>query len=320
MYWKIYLWMLAAAGAAPLFAQPNQSPGDVAATIGNDVVYVSEVDREVEKVVKGRDIQAQSRRILQAEALERLISRRLILRYLAKKKAAATDQEISLAIAQARDRLKQQALTLEEFLKRGGLSPQEFRRALEWQHGWKRYLEHFVTDKNIQLHFERNRKQFDGTQLRVSQILIKVKPADDQATWDAALAKAERIRGEITAKKTDFASAAKTHSDSPSGATGGDIGLISRHQPMPETFSRTAFDLDKNEISQPIKTSFGVHLIQCVEVLPGQKNWQDVRQKVETDLVRYLFDWVASRERPNAEVNYTGKSPRFKSGTRDLAN
>lgn len=57
-----------------------------------------------------------------------------------------------------------------------------------------------------------------------------------------------------------FAELAKEHSLCPSGKEGGDLGEFGKGQMVP-TFEEAAFSLNINEISKPIRTQFGYHLI-----------------------------------------------------------
>ena len=62
-------------------------------------------------------------------------------------------------------------------------------------------------------------------------------------------------------KGTDFASLAKEKSKDPGAAEGGDLGWFTKDQMVPE-FAEAAFKLDKGQISDPIKTQFGWHVVK----------------------------------------------------------
>ena len=73
------------------------------------------------------------------------------------------------------------------------------------------------------------------------------------------LEKAQELSGEIMTE-TDFAQAAQEHSRCPSRANGGSLGEFGRGQMVPE-FEQAAFGLDVMEISEPVQTQFGYHVI-----------------------------------------------------------
>jgi peptidyl-prolyl cis-trans isomerase SurA len=165
-------------------------------------------------------------------------------------------------------------------------------------------LKRHLTDANLQKYFELHRRDFDGTQLRVAHILLKL-PADaGEESIAAAQARAAAINEEIQAGQLAFADAAKAHSQSPTAKTGGDLGWIERHQPMPEAFSRAAFALEKGQFSEPVVSPFGVHLITVADIKPGKKTWQDAAAELRPAVTIYLFRWLADKERAKAKVEY----------------
>lgn len=106
-------------------------------------------------------------------------------------------------------------------------------------------------------------KRFDiPAQVRAEHILIAVNDQQDDA---AALKKAQEIYTQATKGKKIFADLAKEHSDDPSAASNsGDLGFFPR-EAMVEPFSNAAFAMKKGEISKPIKTSFGYHIIHLLD-------------------------------------------------------
>jgi len=59
----------------------------------------------------------------------------------------------------------------------------------------------------------------------------------------------------------DFAALAKTHSDCPSGQSGGDLGMFGRGQMVP-AFEDSAFSMEVGQTSDVVETDFGYHLVQ----------------------------------------------------------
>jgi len=92
------------------------------------------------------------------------------------------------------------------------------------------------------------------------------------------LAKAKDLRAQILAG-ADFADLAKKESDDiGSGNNGGDLGTF-KHGQMVPSFEEAAFKLKPGELSEPIKTQFGYHLIKVQT--HDAKSFEDVRAEVE---------------------------------------
>ena len=82
-----------------------------------------------------------------------------------------------------------------------------------------------------------------------------------ELTEEQALAKAQEIKKKLAAGG-DFAALAKAESDDTgSGANGGELGTFKRNSMVPE-FEQVAFSLARGQVSDPIKTQFGYHMIQ----------------------------------------------------------
>ncbi|MDO9693873.1 MAG: peptidylprolyl isomerase [Candidatus Latescibacteria bacterium] len=119
------------------------------------------------------------------------------------------------------------------------------------------------TDAEISAYYAAHPDEFEETK-RVNVQLVQL-PIEPSAADDAeVLAMAGEVRQEILSGEIDFARAAALYSeDEGSKANGGDLGSFDRARMVPE-FSNAAFSLPVGEISAPIKTQFGYHLIEVL--------------------------------------------------------
>lgn len=104
---------------------------------------------------------------------------------------------------------------------------------------------------------------FFSAEVTVGQIVKK--PEVNQAEKNKIVEKLKAIKQSILDGETDFATMARQHSEDPgSAAQGGDLGFFRRGELAPE-YEATAFSLKQGEISDPVETMFGFHMIQLLE-------------------------------------------------------
>ena len=292
----------------------------VAARVDGEPIYAGQVHETLAQVLRGRGVSPALAARAEAEMLDQLVDRRLVLEFLKRKKLTVGSREVTAAVKATQAVLAQQNLTLPQRLAEIGVTERAYRGEVLWQLSWKKFLYAQLTDKALEKFFEDHRRDFDGTQIRVSRIFWARKKADDQKEIDALTAKAKAVRAEIVAGTKKFARAAVAHSDSPTKALGGDVGFISRHGEMAPEFSAAAFALEKGEVSQPVVTKFGVDLIACTEVKPGTKKWTDAVDEVRSAAVKHAFDRIVAieRRRPETKIEFTGAVPHYKPGTKEL--
>ena len=114
--------------------------------------------------------------------------------------------------------------------------------------------------------YEEERSRLAGGEERRARHILLELPADaDEAARDAVLARAEALRTQL-GDGADFAALAQSESDDPGSAeAGGDLGFFGRGI-MDPAFESAAFELAIDEISAPVRSAFGYHLIQVTEV------------------------------------------------------
>lgn len=285
-------------------AEKNDSP--IAATVDGQPIHVDEVERTVAAGRKPAKSDDRSNPFLTAQGLELVINQRLIERVLKKEHLLPTAEVLDTALAQVKKDALGRYASWEEYLQAQKLTEQALRRQTAWRFGWKAYLAEHLTDDVRQKFFETHQAEFDGTELQVSHILLKVPESASPDGVQGVLEKAQKLREEIIGGKIPFDEAARKHSAGPSAKEGGDLGYIPRRGPMAEEFARAAFALKPGEISQPVRSAFGIHLIQVTEVRPGSKTWTDVKSEMEPHVIQQIFNDLAKAERSKAKVKYTG--------------
>ena len=122
-------------------------------------------------------------------------------------------------------------------------------------------------------------------QRHASHILIQVDKDADARTQQAARDKATRLAAEARKPGADFAALAKANSDDTgSKAAGGDLGWISQDGSMVKPFEDALFAMKAGEISDPVRTDFGWHVIDLREVRAGkQTSFEEARAELERE-------------------------------------
>jgi foldase protein PrsA len=116
-----------------------------------------------------------------------------------------------------------------------------------------------VTEGDIKKYFDQSHATLDkGEQLHARHILV----ADEKT--------AKLVESKLKAGETFEALAAKYSVDPGSKDKGGDLGFFGKGQMVP-VFEKVAFALKPNEISAPVKSPFGYHVIQAIEHKPAEK-------------------------------------------------
>jgi parvulin-like peptidyl-prolyl isomerase len=292
-----------------LWASTVAADDPVVATVGEEPIHAKEVQRLQEKAAKGKELAPKAVELLQAKLLEEIVVRRLALAAAKRNGEAATTKEIDTALSELKSQLAARQKTVEDFRKEQSISDEELRRQLAWNIYWKRVEEKELTSKRLQEYFDAHHRDFDGAELVVSHILFKPAEEERKAERDDSLERAESVRKELMSQKISFADAAKKYSAGETRNDGGKLGAIGRRGPMDAAFTRAAFSLKPGEISRPVRTAFGVHLILVEEEKPGKKKLADVENEVRDAAARAFLEKVAAEERTKTKVEYSDKFP-----------
>ena len=274
----------------------------VAATVDGQPIYADQVDRQIEMALEGRHVEPAVLDKLRRATLQQLIDRRLVQQYLAGSSQGASDAQVDRAVQRWQRLADQQQVPWSEYLQREGLDEPQLRDRLAWEIGWTQFVEQQATDQNLQRYFDQHRAQFDGRTVRTAHILFRVDATPEDPRWQQTVERARQLRQEIVQGQLSFAAAAAEHSEAPTADRAGELGWIERRGPMPEAYTAAAFALEVGQLSQPVVTSFGVHLIQCLDIRPGDKTWQQARDDLHQAVQQHLYRWAADRQRQRVAI------------------
>ena len=153
-----------------------------------------------------------------------------------------------------------------------------------------------VTDEGLKEYWRQHQAEFHAPEeRRVRHILISAPEGADAETEEAARARAQDVYRRLQAGEKFEELARELSQDPGSREQGGDLGWIS-HGIMAKAFEDAAFALKKGEISHPVRTPFGYHIIEVTEVKSGgEGDFESMRKQVETAYRRHqaeqlLFD------------------------------
>ncbi|MBD3669288.1 MAG: SurA N-terminal domain-containing protein [Gammaproteobacteria bacterium] len=143
-----------------------------------------------------------------------------------------------------------------------------------------------VSNKEVRDFYEQNKSLYVAEERRrASHILLELSPDANEATEIAVKDKAENILERAKAGES-FEALAKEFSQDPGSAQqGGDLGYFTTGV-MTKPFEEAVFGLDEGEISQPVRTEFGFHIIKLTGIQREEKAFDEVKDKVRQELKR----------------------------------
>ncbi len=192
-----------------------------------------------------------------AQLLRQMIDEKLILAAAKKSKVTVEQEQIDEVIADFTEQVGGKE-SFDNLLKSQNVSLREFTERIREQLQIQNFLLQVAGDGEVS--DEEIAKAFE--QVRALHILIAT--TGDSEADAAAEAKIKDLKAQLD-QGADFATLAKQHSEDPgSKDAGGNLDFISRGQTVPE-FEEAAFALKVGEVSEPVKTQFGYHLIKVVE-------------------------------------------------------
>jgi len=305
--------------AAPEQPAGVKDPGEMAASVNGQAVSAGDVDQEMKGLLArfGGSVPPEQMKELEPrmreQALENLISKKLILQEADRQNIQPDEQQIEAEIKTVSAQFPSPELFQEQLTTMGITSEQlrgDIRDHLKVKGVYTRAIASLapVTPEEVEAFYKENTETFKtAEQVRASHILFTVEQDASAETRDLKKQELEKVRARIV-DGADFASMAKEFSDCPSKEQGGDLGIFERGR-MVKEFDDAAFSLKPGEVSPVVETQFGYHLIKVAEhheprVVTLEEVQEEISAHLSTSREEAAFESFLQNLRQSAQIEY----------------
>lgn len=254
----------------PEAAKSTPPSGPVLAEVNGSVITLDEFKKEVENLPPYLKPMTETLEG-RKEMLETMVIREMILQEAAKEKV----EESKLVQEKLIDIKKR--LVVEAYLKQ------------------KVEEKAAISDADLQKFYDENKDKFKhGEQIKASHILLKEEK------------KVQEVQDAMKAGQK-FEDLAKKYSTDAAASKGGDLGWFGKGSMLPE-FEKAAFALKEGEVSGPVKTKFGVHIIKLTGkrqagAIPLDEVKDQIKQAILPQKQKEVFDKVKEELKKNAKYS-----------------
>lgn len=238
----------------------------------------------------GTPLAPEQKAMLERRILDGLVLRTVLEGETERLGITVAEENFQMMLAQFKGQFPSEE-TYESVLQQQGFSPAEFEAELRRQMAIEQLIEQEVyenvtlSEEQLRGFYEENPQFFDQPeQVAARHIILTTQGVTDEAELRALRTRIGELRARIAGGES-FADVAREHSQDGSAARGGDLGLFSRGQMVPE-FEEVAFSLEIGELSDIVETQFGYHLVEVTERRPSRViAFQEVRGDIEDFLL-----------------------------------
>ena len=269
-----------------------ETENDVIATVNSEEILRKDFDRRLNVF---RRMNQDVTPVIKMQVVDQLTKKVLLKQFVDKQDISASKEEVQAEIEKIKFFLQNNPSNkdkpLDEILETQGSSLSELEEEVSRALALSKYLEKSVADADKRSYFDANKDAFNGARVKASHVLIDTRNMKTDAEREEAKKMIEIVKIEID-KGADFAEMAKKYSNCPSAEKGGDIGFFQRKGSIVEEFAVVAFAMEVGEISEPVKTQFGYHIIKVTEKEEGKEvSYEDV-----SDMVDFVYMQIKTED------------------------
>lgn len=263
--------LVAMAVAAGLAARPAQAQvtNRIVAYVNDDVITQGDINLRLSGLLQDEDPASLTRE--QAEdmrraLIQRLIEERLVLQEGKRTGLKVEHEEVAQRVQEIQKRL-QGPENFQEMLRQAGLNEEQLKAKLREQLLIQKTIDTLVRAKIHMTPAELAKVELpppkpaeNGDAVHAYHLLIRVTP---ECSLERARARAAELHAGLQ-RGSDFSEMARRFSEGPHAAAGGDMGWVRPGELLPE-LDAVLFTLEPGQLSDPIPTDIGVHLVKVVE-------------------------------------------------------
>ena len=274
-------WLLGLGFVVALAGACQAQETRIAAVVNNDIVTADDVDARLMLLMRSAGVPdtPQNRQQLQNRVLQQLIDEKLEMQEAKRFKVAADKAEVEKALASIEARNNMQKGGLDQYLKAAGVPRRTLVDQVTASIIWNKVVEGryssdvSVSDTEVNDEIARLKADMGKPQSHVAEIFLAI---DNPRQEPEVKALADKLIQQIRSG-AQFPAVAQQFSQSPSAATGGDIGWVTPSQfgpPLDDAIAK----MNPGEMSYPIRTTAGYYILYLVaRRTPGQTSSDDTR-------------------------------------------
>lgn len=264
--------------ATPAVDREDAALDAIAAMVNDEPVLMSDVEEQLYLMLRNAQAQPDSSELdtLRREVLDQLIDEKLIVAEAKRQGLTASPAEVNRQIdarlAEIKERIGGEAAFQAQLRKENTTEAklrERYKADLEQQLVADRVVQKNVPRKTVtaaeaEAYFLAHKDKFPKVPAQLRLQVVQIVPSPDSTALAAGRARIETLRKRIQAGEKFAKIAAEASDDDGTAKSGGDLSFIRRGE-MPPAIEDAAFSLRDGEMSAPVRSPYGWHLVQAIE-------------------------------------------------------
>lgn len=304
----IFTLSISVMGCKMIEKTPEAIQKTVYATVGDEKITKADMDEEMKATIdqlkqQYGDDYANNEKIkdqlkqMKVQYLNAMVNEKLMLKNAESVGVTPTDDELNEYADKQIEQLKQaypDDAQLQQVLEANGFTEDSYKDYAKKQYKLQKVQEAItadveVTDDDAKAYYDENKdSQYTvGAGANAAHILIAEKGSDGNIDFDASLAKANEVKAKLDAG-ADFAQLASEYGTDGTKDKGGDLGFVAYNQANYDQDFLAGFkQLSEGQISDPVKSQFGYHIIKATGIKDEVVTpFDDVKDQIKSQLLQ----------------------------------